>query len=284
MRPVKDIHSASSKHPPIYIISGGVGASGEQIVHTLLAQFPDNQAPVITFGNIRSVEQIGQVLAKAKKKTGLIVHTLIDSDLRKELVQLAEREGVLAIDLMGDLMSWMVTNYGQKPLGVAGLYRQLNKDYFERVSAIEFTMAHDDGKDPSGWPKADIVLVGVSRTGKTPISLYLSVLGWKVANIPLVPEIPTPAGLYELDHRRVIGLTIEPGQLLLHRQHRQRQLGVTGASAYADPAQIHEEIQQSRKFFRQAGISIINVTDKPIETCTDEIIRTIARQSGIGYS
>jgi [pyruvate, water dikinase]-phosphate phosphotransferase / [pyruvate, water dikinase] kinase len=284
MRPVKDIHSASSKHPPIYIISGGVGASGEQIVHTLLAQFPDNQAPVITFGNIRSVEQIGQVLAKAKKKTGVIVHTLIDSDLRKELVQLAEREGVLAIDLMGDLMSWMVTNYGQKPLGVAGLYRQLNKDYFERVSAIEFTMAHDDGKDPSGWPKADIVLVGVSRTGKTPISLYLSVLGWKVANIPLVPEIPTPAGLYELDHRRVIGLTIEPGQLLLHRQHRQRQLGVTGASAYADPAQIHEEIQQSRKFFRQAGISIINVTDKPIETCTDEIIRTIARQSGIGYS
>ena len=284
MRPVKDIHSASLKHPPIYIISGGVGASGEQIVHTLLAQFPDNQAPVITFGNIRSVEQIGQVLAKAKKKTGLIVHTLIDSDLRKELVQLAEQEGVLAIDLMGDLMSWMVTNYGQKPLGVPGLYRQLNKDYFERVSAIEFTMAHDDGKDPSGWPKADIVLVGVSRTGKTPISLYLSVLGWKVANIPLVPEISTPAGLYELDHRRVIGLTIEPGQLLLHRQHRQRQLGVAGASAYADPAQIHEEIQQSRKFFRQAGISIINVTDKPIETCTDEIIRTIARQSGIGYS
>jgi [pyruvate, water dikinase]-phosphate phosphotransferase / [pyruvate, water dikinase] kinase len=126
------------------------------------------------------------------------------------------------------------------------------------------------------------VLVGVSRTGKTPISLYLSVLGWKVANIPLVPEIPTPSGLYELDRRRVIGLTIEPGQLLLHRQHRQRQLGVAGASAYIDPAQIHEEIQQSRKLFRQEGFSIINVTDKPIETCTDEIIRAIARQTGNG--
>jgi [pyruvate, water dikinase]-phosphate phosphotransferase / [pyruvate, water dikinase] kinase len=281
MRSVNETQSASSEHPPIYIVSGGVGASGEQIVHTLLAQFPDNQAQVITFGNIRSVEQILHILAKAKKNAALIVHTLIDSDLRKELVQRAEQAGILAVDLMGDLMGWIITHYGQEPLGIPGLYRQLNKDYFERVSAIEFTMAHDDGKDPSGWPEADIVLVGVSRTGKTPISLYLSVLGWKVANIPLVPEIPTPAMLFELDPRRVIGLTIEAGQLLLHRQHRQRQLGVAGASAYADPAQIHEEIQESRKLFRQAGISIINVTDKPIETCTDEIIRTITRQTGM---
>jgi [pyruvate, water dikinase]-phosphate phosphotransferase / [pyruvate, water dikinase] kinase len=278
MRPAKDIQPADSKRPPIFVVSGGVGASGEQIVHTLLAQFPYIQAPVITFGNVRSVEQVAQVLARAKRNAGLIVHTLIDAGLRNELVQRAEREGILAVDLMGDLMGWMITNYGQEPLGVPGLYRQLNKDYFERVSAIEFTMAHDDGKDPSGWPKADIVLVGVSRTGKTPISLYLSVLGWKVANIPLVPEIPTPSDLYELDQRRVIGLTIEPGQLLLHRQHRQRQLGVVGASAYADPAQIHEEIQQSRNLFRKAGFSIINVTDKPIETCADEIIRTITRR------
>jgi regulator of PEP synthase PpsR (kinase-PPPase family) len=282
MTPAKDIQSAGSKRPPIFIVSGGVGTSGEQIVHTLLAQFPDIQAPVITFGNIRSVDQIAQVVARAKHKAGLIVHTLIDSDLREFLIQQAEQEGVWAIDLMGDLMSWMISNYGQEPLGVPGLYRQLNKDYFERVSAIEFSMAHDDGKDPSGWPRADIVLVGVSRTGKTPLSLYLSVLGWKVANIPLVPEIPTPAGLYELDPRRVIGLTIEPGQLLLHRQHRQRNLGVAGASAYTDPAQIHEEIQQSRKLFHQAGFAMINVTDKPIETCTDEIIRTITRQSRAG--
>jgi [pyruvate, water dikinase]-phosphate phosphotransferase / [pyruvate, water dikinase] kinase len=282
MRPAKDNQPPGSKRPPIYIISGGVGASGEQIIHTLLAQFPNTQASVITFGNVRSVEQVKQVLAKAKKNAGLIVHTLIDSGLRKELVQRAEREGILAIDLMGDLLGWMIANYGQEPLGVPGLYRQLKKDYFERVSAIEFTMAHDDGKDPSGWPKADIVLVGVSRTGKTPISLYLSVLGWKVANIPLVSEIPTPSGLYELDRRRVIGLTIEPGQLLLHRQHRQRQLGIAGASAYVDPLQINEEIQQSRKLFRQAGFSIINVTDKPIETCIDEIIRAIARQTGNG--
>lgn len=282
MRLSKDIHSTSTKRPPIYIVSGGVGASGEQVVHTLLAQFPDVQAPVITCGNVRSADQVEQVIARAKKDSGLIVHTLIDADLRWELVQQADSEEILAIDLMGDLLGWMITHYRQEPLGVPGLYRQLNKDYFERVSAIEFSMAHDDGKDPSGWPKADIVLVGVSRTGKTPISLYLSVLGWKVANIPLVPEIPTPAGIFELDPRRVIGLMIEPGQLLLHRQHRQRQLGVGGKSAYSDPALILEEIQQARNLYQQAGFPIINVTDKPIETCTDEIIRAVTRYTGMG--
>lgn len=280
MRTAKDNQPGSSKQPPIFIVSGGVGSSGEQVVHTLLAQFPDIQPPVITLGNIRSSEQVLKAVARAKKKAGLIVHTLIDSQLRHLLTQQAEGEGVVAIDLMGNLMSWVIANYHQDPLGMPGLYRQLNKDYFERVSAIEFSMGHDDGKDPAGWSRADIILVGVSRTGKTPISLYLSVLGWKVANIPLVPEIPPPTALFQLDARRVIGLMIEPGQLLLHRQHRQRQLGVGGASPYCDPDHIYEEIQETRRLFHQRGYTIINVTDKPIETCADEIMRAIIRQTG----
>ena len=282
MTTVKNNQPGISKQPPIYIVSGGVGSSGEQVVHTLLAQFPDIQPSVITLGNIRSAEQVLTAVARVKKKAGLIVYTLIDSQLRNLLAQQAEQEGVVAIDLMGDLMSWIIDNYHHQPLGLPGLYRQLNKDYFERVSAIEFSMAHDDGKDPAGWPRADIILVGVSRTGKTPISLYLSVLGWKVANIPLVPEIPPPVALFELEARRVIGLMIEPGQLLLHRQHRQRQLGVGGSSPYCDPDHIYEEIQDARRFLNQAGYTIINVTDKPIETCADEIIRAITRQTGKG--
>lgn len=280
MRTVKNNQPGSHKQPPIFIVSGGVGSSGEQVVHTLLAQFPDIQPPVITLGNIRSAEQVLKAVARAKKKAGLIVHTLIDSQLRHQLAQQSEQEGVVAIDLMGDVMGWIIANYHQDPLGMPGLYRQLNKDYFERVSAMEFSMAHDDGKDPAGWSRADIVLVGVSRTGKTPISLYLSVLGWKVANIPLVPEIPPPAALYELNAQRVIGLMIEPGQLLLHRQHRQRQLGVGGSSPYCDPNFIYEEVQEANRFFHQAGYTVINVTDKPIETCADEIMRAITRQIG----
>jgi [pyruvate, water dikinase]-phosphate phosphotransferase / [pyruvate, water dikinase] kinase len=269
----------NNSHPPVLVVSGGVGASGEHILNTLLAQFPETQVPVITYGNVRTVEQLDEVIAKARESGGLVVHTLIDSALRTQLVEKARHESVEAVDLMGELIAWVSNRYGKQPLGVPGLYRQLHKDYFERVSAIEFSMRHDDGKEPDGWSRADIVLAGVSRTGKTPISIYLSVLGWKVANVPLVSEIPTPAGLTQLDPKRVIGLTIDPGQLLLHRQHRQSQLGAPGGSGYVDPAKIYEEIQQSRKFFRRSGFAIVNVTDKPIETCADEIIRTITRQT-----
>ena len=275
--PVKESEQ-KALNPPILVVSGGVGASGKQVMHTLLAQFPETPVPVITYGNTRTPEQVDDVIARAKETGGLIVHTLIESTLRRKLVEQALAEGVEAVDLMGDLIRWVTARYGKEPLGVPGLYRQLHKDYFERVDAIEFSMQHDDGKDPSGWAQADIVLVGVSRTGKTPISLYLSVLGWKVANIPLVPEIPTPLGLSQLDPKRVIGLTIEPGQLLLHRQHRQSSLGAPGESGYAHPAKVYEEIDQSRKYFRKAGYAIINVTDKPIETCADEIIRIVTRQ------
>jgi [pyruvate, water dikinase]-phosphate phosphotransferase / [pyruvate, water dikinase] kinase len=276
MSPKSKVQRTSS--PPILIVSGGAGASGEQVVHTLLAQFPEIQVPLFTHGNIRTPEQLDDVISRAKKTGGLIVHTLIDSSLRNKLIEQAQVEGVDTVDLMGELIHWVRERYHAEPLGVPGLYRQLRKDYFERVDAIEFSMLHDDGKDPSGWDRADIILVGVSRTGKTPISLYLSVLGWKVANIPLVPEIPIPAGLSQLDPKRVIGLTIEPGQLLLHRQHRQSGLGAPGESGYVNPAIVYEEIEQSRKFFRQAGYVIVNVTDKPIETCADEIIRTITRR------
>jgi [pyruvate, water dikinase]-phosphate phosphotransferase / [pyruvate, water dikinase] kinase len=269
----------NDSHPPVLVVSGGVGASGEHILNTLLAQFPEAQVPVITYGNVRTVEQLDEVIAKAIESGGLVVHTLIDSALRTQLVEKARHERVEAVDLMGELIAWVSNRYGQQPLGVPGLYRHLHKDYFERVSAIEFSMRHDDGVDPDGWSQADIVLAGVSRTGKTPISIYLSVQGWQVANVPLVSEIPIPAGLTQLDPKRVIGLTIDPGQLLLHRQHRQSQLGAPGGSGYVDPAKINEEIKQSRKFFRRSGFAIVNVTDKPIETCADEIIRTITRQT-----
>jgi regulator of PEP synthase PpsR (kinase-PPPase family) len=271
-----------AKPPPIYIVSGGVGASGEQLVQTALAQFPDHRVLVIVVGNVRQVEQIESVVARAKDSGGTIVHTLVDASLRSHLVGRAQAAGVQTIDLMGPLLRRMAEVLGREPLGHPGLYRQLHRDYFDRVAAIEFTMAHDDGKKPEGWRSAEIVLVGVSRTGKTPLSLYLSVLGWKVANAPLVPNLPLPPELFQLDPHRVVGLTIESGQLLLHRQQRQIRLGAPGLSAYVDPNGIYEEIQNAKQVFRRGGFSVIDVTDKPIETCADEIIRLIQRQTGEG--
>jgi regulator of PEP synthase PpsR (kinase-PPPase family) len=264
--------------PPIYLVSGGVGASGEQLVHTVLAQFPDYQVPVITFGNVRRVEQLEKIVAQAKTAGGLVVHTFVDGQLRQTLATLAQDQEVTAIDLMGELLSRLANLLGCEPAGKPGLYRQLRRDYFDRVSAIEFTMAHDDGKNAPGWSQADIILTGVSRTGKTPLSIYLSVLGWKVANVPLILELPTPPELLQLDPHRVIGLTIDPDQLLMLREQRFRRMGSLRPTNYIDPEKIREEVQAADRFFRQHRFTVIDVSDKPIESSADEIIRIISGQ------
>ncbi len=269
-----------TKPPPIYIVSGSVGASGEQLVHTVLAQFPESRVPVITVGHVRQPDQIEDVVAQASATGGTIIHTLVDKRLRDYLVRLAQEQGVVAIDLVGDLLARLADLLKQEPAGHAGLYRQLHQDYFERVASIDFAMAHDDGRNPGGWPLADVVLAGPSRVGKTPLSMYLSVLGWKVANVPLVMGLAPPAELFQLDSRRVIGLTIEPGQLLSHRQQRQRHLGAPGPTAYTDPVAIYEEMEAARQVFKQGGFSTIDVTDKPIEASADEIITLITRRFG----
>jgi hypothetical protein len=277
------VEAADRPDPPrIYLVSGGMGASGEQLVRTLLAQFPESQAPVINVPRVRRVEQVAEVVARAADSSGIIVHTLVDAQLREALILLAGERGVVSIDLAGELLARLTDMLGQEPIGRPGLYRQLHRAYFQRVEAIEFTMAHDDGAHPQGWPQAEIVLVGVSRAGKTPLSMYLSVLGWKVANVPLVRELPPPPELFELDRRRVIGLSIEPGQLLAHRQQRQRRLGALGPSAYSDPGAIYEESDAARQVFARGRFSVIDVTDKPIETTADEIVERVTRQLEVG--
>jgi [pyruvate, water dikinase]-phosphate phosphotransferase / [pyruvate, water dikinase] kinase len=263
--------------PRIYIISGGVGASAEQLVHTVLAQFPQDTVKITTLGNVRYPEQIESVLRQALCDGCLVVHTLIEPKLREYLIETANQLQVEAIDLMGPLAGWVTRKLGTPPLGQPGLYRQLHREYFDRVMAIDYAIAHDDGKNPQDWPQAEALLVGVSRVGKTPLSLYLAVLGLKVANYPYTPPIPFPPALFELDSRRVIGLTIEPGQLLQFRQRRQAQLGAPGESDYVNPQSVFEEIEEAEKVFRRNRFTVIDMTDKTIELGADEIIRKISQ-------
>lgn len=265
--------------PTIFIVSGGIGASGEQLVRTLLAQFPENAVRVTTVGNIRHPEQITAALLQAQKSEALVVYTLVDPTLHDHILGEAQRLQLQAVDLMGPIMDWVVERLGVAPRARPGLYRQLHLEYFERVSAIDFTMAHDDGKNPEGWQQADVMLVGVSRVGKTPLSVYLAVLGWKAANYPLVPEIPIPEALFSLDPRRIIGLTIEPDQLLEYRTRRQKLLGAPGASPYADSEAVYQEVKEALKIFRRGRFKIVDMTDKTIEQGADEIIRYLSNLS-----
>jgi regulator of PEP synthase PpsR (kinase-PPPase family) len=268
--------SKPESKPTIFIISGSVGASAEQVVHTLLAQFPDDAVQVTTVGNVRQPEQIAEIMLKAQKLAALVVFTLIDPQLHDYLVDEARCLQVKIIDLMGPLMEWVTQATDIAPRCEPGLYRQLHREYFDRVSAIDFSMAHDDGKNPEGWPQAEAMLVGVSRVGKTPISLYLAVLGWKAANYPLVPQISVPESLFSIDPQRVFGLTVEPGRLLQYRLRRQRQLGAPGPSAYVDPQAVYEEVEEAVKLFRRGRFTIIDMTDKTIELGADEIIRHLS--------
>lgn len=264
----------------ILIVSGGAGTSGEQVVHTVLAQFPQSRTRVVTVPNVRFESQIDDVVERAQAAGATLVHTLVDERLRARLEALAAERGVAAVDLMGPLFERLAAALGQPPLGQPGLYRQLNKAYFDRVAAIEYSMAQDDGKRSENWAMAEIVLVGVSRVGKTPLSLYLSVLGWKVANVPVVVGLDLPEALFRLDPQRVIGLTVEPGQLLAFRQQRQQRLGVSGQSDYIDPEKVYEELQYALKLCRRSGFTVIDVTDRPIETSADEVIRLVTSRSG----
>jgi len=135
-------------------------------------------------------------------------------------------------------------------------------------------MAHDDGKDPDRWVDAEIVITGISRVGKTPLSMYLSVLGWKVANVPLILSLPPHPKLFDLDRRRLIGLTMHPGQLIIHRQHRLKRIGAA-ITEYANPQHVHEEVKHFEELLRANNVFVIDVTDKPIETTADEVIKHV---------
>jgi regulator of PEP synthase PpsR (kinase-PPPase family) len=264
----------------ILIASGGAGASGEQLVHTVLAQFPHSRVQVITVPHLRTGDQIDQVVTRAAVEGATLLHTLVDHQLRSRLVSQAAGQGVVAFDLMGPLFERLESVLGEQPLEEPGLYRQLNKAYFERVESIEFSMAHDDGRHPEDWPEAEVVLVGASRVGKTPLSLYLSVLGWKVANQPLILGFEPPEMLFWLDRKRVIGLKIAPAQLLAFRRERQQRLGVPGQSDYTNAQRVFEELQLIEKICKRSGFSLVDVTDKPIEASADEVIRLITNRFG----
>jgi [pyruvate, water dikinase]-phosphate phosphotransferase / [pyruvate, water dikinase] kinase len=259
--------------PPVYIVSGGTGASGQQIAETVLVQFPTLRVPVLIRNYVRSLKQVATAVKEAEAEGGTVVHTLVDGGLREALIRLGRKHGVVTIDLMGPLLEQVTEKTGAKPLEQPGLYRKLRKDYFERVEAIDFAVSHDDGNRPDEIPSADVVIIGVSRCGKTPLSMYMAVHGWKAANIPIIKDIPLPGELFRIARHRVIGLSIEHKRLLEYRKKREEHMGTVGTTAYSSPSAVLEELEVARRIYREGGFYVVEVTDKPIEVTAAEIIK-----------
>ena len=263
---------------PIYILSGGRGIAGNNLVQSLLIQYPDNDIPVIIIPHVADEDQIFDVIMKAKTDGGLIAHTMVNPDLRISINEICIEFGVQAIDLMGGLAEYLDENLDVEPLKHPGLYRELNHKYFDRIDSIEFTLSHDDGMSPQRLREAEIILTGVSRAGKTPLSVYLAMYGWKVANVPLVSEVPPPKELFEVDSQRVFGLHIGAGQLITHRTKRMQSWNNYKNESYIDQRAVREEIRNAMFVFDKGGFTIVNVANKPIESTANEILNIMSKR------
>jgi [pyruvate, water dikinase]-phosphate phosphotransferase / [pyruvate, water dikinase] kinase len=262
----------------IFVVSGGRGLAGNHMVQSLLIQYPGNNIPVVIFPGISKEEQLPDVIAQAKRENALITHTMVDPMVRKKMNVLCEEYGVRKIDFMGDLADYLDKELDIEPLQHPGLYRKSNQEYFERIEAIEFTLSHDDGMGHERLHNAEIILTGVSRVGKTPLSVYLAMFGWKVANVPLVKGIHPPKELYEVDPNRVFGLHIGLSQLIMHRKKRMESWTNHQNDLYIDEDAVREEFRHAMFVFKRGGFTVLTVTNKPIESTANEIINIMSER------
>ena len=262
----------------IVIISGGTGASASLLLNTILVQFPGQDLKIEICDHVRQPDQLETALELAEASGALIVHSLVQDELRQRLISAAQQRGLKAIDLTGELLDALSKRLNIKPLGRPGLYRLHHQEELNRAAAINYTINHDDGLHPEDLAQAEIVILGVSRSGKTPLSMYLGVQGWWVANLPLVAPASLPAELGQVDAGRLIGLLAAPETIQTYRRQRQQLLKLPGA--YSDLRQIFDELEQARQIYRKLGVSVIDINHKPIETCADEIIVRLGDRMG----
>jgi regulator of PEP synthase PpsR (kinase-PPPase family) len=260
----------------IFVVSDGTGETAELVLKAALAQFEGAEVTIERRSEVRTEEQVRKSVQEAAQSKGFIVHTLVSDELRDAMAREGRLQNVETIDLMGPLLARLSRQFAVSPAEKPGLFRQLNEEYFRRVETMEFAFHHDDGQRAHELSRAEIVLVGVSRTFKTPLSIYLAFLGWFVANVPIVPEIDLPPELFALPPGRVVGLTIDPVRLAELRRVREQRLG--GATGdYADPTSVRHEVAYALRLFRQQQWPVIKVTDKPIEESAAEILALVRK-------
>ena len=265
---------------PVYVVSGGKGIAGNSVVRSVLVQFPGNKVPLIMIPDVDSVQKVQNAVCRTKETDGVIVHTMVDPLMRELLVEVCESEKVKHFDLVGGLLDYLSLLLQREPVSKPGLDRLRNIEHLRRVAAIEFTMKHDDGLNSDQLSRADIVICGVSRTGKTPLSIYMGMFGWKVANVPLIPGIDPPLSLWKVDKRRVFGLITSPHYLIAQRKNRMAQLGLSDDDDYINPRKVREELEYSFRIFRKEDFAVFNITNKPIESTASEILTQLTESFG----
>ncbi len=262
----------------IYILSDSTGETGEMVVNAALTQFKSAEVLIHRYSNIRDIEKVDEIMSEAQKKRAIVVFTFVVTELRKKTIEEGMKRGVPTIDIMGPLLSRLEDLLEISPLSIPGLFRHLREEYYHRIEAIDFSVKHDDGRNVENIDKADLVLVGVSRTSKTPISIYLAYRGFRTANVPVTLEHDLPKKLYQLFSHKIIGLTIDPKRLKEIREVRAKKMKLPENSSYVDFKVIKSEVYKAERIFREQGWKIVDVTSKSIEECATIIMELIGKK------
>ncbi|WP_458412097.1 pyruvate, water dikinase regulatory protein [Schinkia sp. CFF1] len=262
----------------IHIVSDSVGETAEFVVKAVATQFNSGFIEIKRHTYVESFEDIEDLLAMALQSPSIIAYTIVIPTLKEYLDKRAKDEGVYAIDLLNPLMDAFEKKFNKKPNYEPKLMRKLDDDYFRKIEAIEFAVKYDDGRDPRGILNADIVLAGVSRTSKTPLSMYLAHKRYKVANVPLVPEVKPPEELFKIPRNKCVGLIISPDKLNAIRKERLKNLGLKSGANYASFERILEELDYAEEIMKRIGCPIINVSDKAIEETADYILDILKKE------
>ncbi len=269
----------TDKHnkPVVFIVSDSIGDTAEFVVKAVASQFNSGNVETRRVPFVENREQIRELFEEASSCNAIIAYTLVVPKLRQAMEEEALNHHVCTADILGSLLGAFSRVTCSEPRLEPGRMRVMDEKYFRRVAAVEFAVKHDDGKEPRGFSKADVVLVGISRTSKTPLSMYLAHQGIMAANLPLVPEVEAPEELFFLPPEKVIGLIIDPRQLRQIRQERIKALGLTDDDNYVSVERIEAELEYARRIMKKIGCTIFDVSNKAVEEVANRIIQLIKR-------
>jgi regulator of PEP synthase PpsR (kinase-PPPase family) len=264
------------KNLKVIVISDGTGETATSMTRAAITQFQDKEIFFTRYKNVRTKDHLEAIFQEAAIHHDMVVYTIVSPELRLHIKELSKSEKVRSVDLIGPLLSSFSNVFEVEPDYQPGLLHAVNDKYFEKVAAVEFTLNHDDGRNIKSLEEADVILLGISRTSKTPLSIYLSMEGIKVVNVPIIMNLPIPEKIFDVDQRKVFGLTIDPQALHEIRKNRLTRLGVDKEGEYADISKVAEEIEWANNLFSEnKRWPVFNVTGKALEETAAEITKLL---------
>ena len=273
---IKNSKSKKTRH--IFIISDATGSTCEMVVKAALSQFRTTDIHLHRVRYVRTEEEIKDVVQEVMAVDGIIAYTLVSNELRDLIFDQGRKWAVPAIDVMGPLLSRFTDYLEISPMAVPGMFRSLDQNYYQRIECIDFAVKHDDGKKLTDLYKADIIIVGPSRTSKTPISIYLAYRDYKITNIPLIFDIDLPDELSQVDQNNIVGLTITPNRLKTIREVRASRYKHIELTKYVDLDLIKSELKECMQIYNKYKWKIVDVTSKSIEEAATEIMRLFSNR------